>query len=75
MKFNDADLIGIPLRVAVSARNLKNGQIEIKRRTEKDATFVPLDQAIAEIVRILAEIAESEGYEFGLDLETTEPAI
>lgn len=75
VKFNDADLIGIPLRVAVSARNLKNGQIEIKRRTEKDAIFVPIDQAVSEIVRILAEIAENEGYEFGLDQEMTEPAI
>jgi len=75
VKFNDADLIGIPLRIAVSARNLKNDQIEIKRRTEKDATFVPLDRAVAEIVRILAEIAENEGYEFGLDQEMTEPRI
>jgi prolyl-tRNA synthetase len=75
VKFNDADLIGIPLRIAVSARNLKNDQIEIKRRTEKDATFVPLDQAVAEIVRILAKIAENEGYEFGLDQEMTEPRI
>ncbi len=75
VKFNDADLIGIPLRVAVSARNLANDQIEIKLRKEKDATFVPLDQAVAEIVRILAEIAEAEAYEFGLDVEAAEPAI
>jgi hypothetical protein len=54
---------------------LKNDQIEIKRRPEKDAIFVPTDQAVSEIVRILAEIAESEGYEFGLDQEMTEPAI
>ncbi|HET9659924.1 MAG TPA: proline--tRNA ligase [Thermomicrobiales bacterium] len=75
VKFNDADLIGIPLRVAVSARNLKNDQIEIKRRTAKEATFVPVDQAVAEIVRILAEISENEANEFGLDLETTEPNL
>jgi prolyl-tRNA synthetase len=75
VKFNDADLIGIPLRVAVSARNLKNDQIEIKQRTAKDATFVPVDQAVAEIVRMLAEIGENEAYEFGLDLEMTEPQI
>ncbi len=75
VKFNDADLIGIPLRVAVSARNLKNDQIEIKRRTEKDPVFVPVDQSVAEIVRILAEIGEAEGYEFGLDQELDEPRI
>lgn len=73
VKFNDADLIGNPLRVAVSARNLANDQIEIKPRKQKDAIFVPLDQAVAEIVRILAEIAEAEAYEFGLDQEMTEP--
>jgi prolyl-tRNA synthetase len=75
VKFNDADLIGIPLRVAVSARNLANDQIELKLRKQKDAIFVPLDQAVPEIVRILAEIAENEAYEFGLDLEMTEPRI
>jgi prolyl-tRNA synthetase len=73
VKFNDADLIGIPLRVAVSARNLKNGQIELKRRTEKDAVFVPVDEAVAEIVKILAEIAEAEEAEFGLDQPEIEP--
>jgi prolyl-tRNA synthetase len=75
VKFNDADLIGIPLRVAVSARNLANDQIELKLRKQKDAIFVPLDHAVPEIVRILAEIAENEAYEFGLDLEMTEPRI
>jgi prolyl-tRNA synthetase len=75
VKFNDADLIGIPLRVAVSARNLANDQIELKLRKEKDATFVPVDQAVAEIVRILSELAEAEGYEFGLDREMAEPQI
>ena len=75
VKFNDSDLIGIPLRVAVSARNLANDQIELKPRKQKDATFVPIDQAVAEIVRILAEIAEAEAFEFGLDQEMTEPRI
>jgi len=31
-KFNDADLIGIPMRVVVSGRNLKDGKLEIKNR-------------------------------------------
>ena len=75
VKFNDADLIGIPIRVAVSARNLANDQIELKLRKQKDATFVPIDQAVAEIVRILAELSEAEAFEFGLDLEMTEPRI
>ena len=73
VKFNDADLIGIPLRVAVSARNLANDQIEIKLRRQKDAVFVPLDQAVAEIVRMLAELAEDEAQAFGLNSEPAEP--
>ncbi len=75
VKFNDADLIGIPLRVAISARNLAKDQVEIKLRQEKDAIFVPLDQAVAEIVRMLAELAEREAQEFGLDEASSEPTL
>jgi len=54
VKFNDADLIGIPLRVTISERSLKQGGAEFKRRIVKDRTIVPLDQTIA---RVRAEIA------------------
>ena len=46
VKFNDADLIGVPIRVTVSARNLENKIIEIKRRDRKDRHLIPLDKAI-----------------------------
>lgn len=39
-KLNDADLIGIPLRVIVSKKTLEKGSVEIKKRTEKEASFV-----------------------------------
>jgi prolyl-tRNA synthetase len=32
VKFNDADLIGLPLRVTVSSRNLRDGQVELQPR-------------------------------------------
>jgi prolyl-tRNA synthetase len=67
VKFNDADLIGNPLRVAVSPRTLAKGQIEIKGRTETTATFVPLDRAVEAIKGKLAEIAARERQEAGLD--------
>jgi len=57
VKFKDADLVGIPLRVTVGAKGLAAGGIELKPRTEKDpkkAEIVPLDKAtevIAERVR------------------------
>ena len=44
IKFNDADLIGIPLRVVISPRNLKQGCVEIKKRNEKEAVLVPLEE-------------------------------
>ncbi len=43
VKFKDADLIGIPLRVTLSERSLKEGGVEFKRRTEADRKIVPLD--------------------------------
>ena len=39
-KFNDADLIGIPYRVVVSQRGLKEGQVEIKNRRTGQSTLV-----------------------------------
>jgi len=39
-KFAEADLIGCPLRVVVSAKTLEKGKIEVKKRNEKEANFV-----------------------------------
>ncbi len=47
VKFNDADLIGVPWRVAVGGRGLKEGKVEVKRRSEKDRMDVPLDGLLA----------------------------
>lgn len=45
VKFKDADLIGIPLRVVVGARGLAEGKLEVKKRTEKDPFFIPVEGA------------------------------
>ena len=42
IKFNDADLLGIPLRLTISPRTLESQSVEIKWRTEKQAEFLPL---------------------------------
>jgi len=60
VKFNDADLIGCPLRVTVSERGLKTGSVELKKRTGGDPWMIPLDTALDEIRRTLKEIAEQE---------------
>ncbi len=52
VKFNDADLLGLPVRVTVSPRSIENGGAEIKRRTEKDAAVVGLAD-VATAVRAL----------------------
>ncbi len=46
VKFNDADLIGLPLRAVVSKRSLKNGGIELKIRSQKESRIVPLSEAV-----------------------------
>jgi prolyl-tRNA synthetase len=42
VKFNDADLLGIPFRLTVSPRTLEKDGVELKKRSEKDAEIVPL---------------------------------
>jgi prolyl-tRNA synthetase len=52
----DSDLIGIPLRVTVGERALKQGQVELKPRSEPDpkrATLLALDQAAAELAKLV----------------------
>ncbi|MHB1557996.1 MAG: proline--tRNA ligase [Isosphaeraceae bacterium] len=44
-KFKDADLIGIPLRVVIGERGLKDGQVEVKWRDQAEARTVPADSA------------------------------
>ncbi len=56
VKFKDADLIGIPLRVVVGERGLKEGTIEVKWRNEAAAHHVPAASAGA---AILAELASA----------------
>jgi prolyl-tRNA synthetase len=45
VKFNDADLIGVPLRVVIGPRGLKDGKLEAKWRWDKDAELLDLDNA------------------------------
>jgi len=58
VKFNDADLIGLPVRLVVSPRNLKDGKVEIKGRTDTEAGSVPLDGVVAAVQERLAASAE-----------------
>jgi prolyl-tRNA synthetase len=52
VKFNDADLLGMPVRVTVSPRTLEKDSAEIKRRPEKQAEVVPLAELAARLKEI-----------------------
>jgi prolyl-tRNA synthetase len=56
VKFNDADLIGNPIRVSVSPRTLERGEAEIKLRCASEAVFVPLAEVEATVRRMLDEL-------------------
>jgi len=60
VKFKDADLIGIPLRVVVGERGLKDQQLEVKWRTDADPTMIALDGAAKKITEMLQERRKAE---------------
>ena len=54
-KFKDADLIGIPFRVAIGGKSLKEGKVEFKSRGGKDVELLPLADAATIIKARIAE--------------------
>lgn len=55
VKFADADLIGWPVQIVVGKRGLKEGKVEIKRRSEDEKISVPLgsvDEALSFLKRL-----------------------
>ncbi len=49
VKFNDADLIGCPVRITVGARGLENGTVEVKQRSAEDKEDVALGDVVAHV--------------------------
>ena len=54
VKFNDADLLGMPVRLVVSARNLRQNVVEVKRRSETEAGTVPRDEVVGKVEELLS---------------------
>jgi prolyl-tRNA synthetase len=50
VKFKDADLVGIPIRIAVGKKGLADGKVEWKLRGGKDVELVPLADVAAKAV-------------------------
>ena len=51
--FSDADLLGAPIRVVVSPKNLANGEIEISTRDKQIQVKVPVDEAFGKVRKII----------------------
>jgi prolyl-tRNA synthetase len=49
VKFKDADLLGMPLRIVVGAKGLKDGTAELRDRRTKQMERVPFDQVVAAV--------------------------
>ena len=50
VKFKDGDLIGFPFRVTIGERNLKEGLVEIKKRTEKEPEKVRKEDVVRRVM-------------------------
>ena len=58
VKFNDADLIGCPLRVTVSERGLAQGGVEVKLRREQSKVILPIQEAKAHLVSVIQSLQD-----------------
>jgi len=56
VKFKDADLLGIPVRVTVGKNSIADGNIELKLRCESENKKVPIEQACQKTVEIVNEL-------------------
>jgi prolyl-tRNA synthetase len=55
VKFNDADLLGIPLRLTLSPRTLQSQSVEAKWRLKKETQLLPLDDLLVRVKKLLSE--------------------
>ena len=50
VKFADADLVGLPWRLVIGPRGLREGKVELKRRDKSVEEELPLDRAVARLI-------------------------
>ena len=56
VKFNDADLIGVPIRITVGARSLKEGKVELKLRRDAERQLIEEDKLISSVHGMLSTL-------------------
>jgi prolyl-tRNA synthetase len=54
VKFKDADLIGIPVRLTVGAKSLADGKVEVSLRRDREKRMVTPAEAVAKVMELLA---------------------
>jgi prolyl-tRNA synthetase len=58
VKFNDADLIGLPIRLTVSNKSLEAGGVEVKLRRSAETEVVPEDEVVAHVKRTIKALEQ-----------------
>jgi prolyl-tRNA synthetase len=58
VKFKDADLIGIPVRITVGKKALATSNVELKLRTEPKPTLIPVDSAVTKTVELVNSLKQ-----------------
>jgi len=62
VKFKDADLIGIPIRLTIGKRSVGEGNIEVKLRRDSDGDKVGIEQAASKAIELVGSLkAELSG--------------
>ena len=61
VKFKDADLIGVPLRLGVGRRGLASNAVEWKRRASSEVQLVPLDEVASRAKELLEMATQGRG--------------
>lgn len=59
VKFNDADLIGIPVRITIGEKALKNNCVELKLRWEKEKSEIPVDGLEENVCAVVSRLDEA----------------
>jgi prolyl-tRNA synthetase len=58
IKFKDADLIGIPVRVTVGKKSVSEGNVEVKLRAEPQSEKIPIAEAPQKVVELINQLKE-----------------
>jgi prolyl-tRNA synthetase len=55
VKFKDADLLGLPLRLTLGEKSLKSGGVELKLRTSRNSEIVPVEKIVLTVQKTVAD--------------------